>query len=383
MIEKNIFLVFLNYHLIKNNKGEFNMKTENFKVAAKAAFLFIFIFSFGLKEINAETIKWTMGTSWPSGMIVYETAEHFAKKVKEMSQGRLDISVKPAGAVVGPLDVLDAASKGSIDAAHSCANYWPGKNISSQFFGSVPMLFEPLMQLVWVYEGGGLELWNKMYTEKMKLNVITLPLGMTHGEILAWSNKPLKGIDDFKGLKYRTLGWWGEILKANGTSVTMLPGGEVFSALERGVIDAAEFNTPYADYQLGFFEIAKYYVGPAMHQPSTMLELIINKDKWNALPNDLKVIVEEAAKSTTIWAWTYEINKSMKALEEYENKGNIRIIVDEKSQREFREVAWKHLDKIAETDEFFKEVWDSARTFYLRFVDYEDFMIPVRPENKK
>ncbi len=359
------------------------MSAKKFKTAACVGFACFMMLCFGVNGVAAKTIKWTMATSWPSGMVVYETAEYFADKVEKMSQGRLVISVKPAGAVVGALDVLDAASKGSIECAHSCANYWPGKNPASQFFGSVPMLFEPLMQLVWVYEGGGLELWNRMYTEKMKLNVVTIPLGMTHAEVLAWSNKPLKNVNDFKGLKYRTLGWWGDILKNNGTAVTMLPGGEVFSALERGVIDAAEFNTPYADYQLGFYEIAKYYVGPAMHQPSTMLELIINKKEWNSLPDDLKVIVEEAARATTMWAWTYEINKSMKALNEYEAKGNVRLIVDEESQKEFRKVAWAHLDSIAAKDAFFKEVWDSAKNFYVNFVEFEDFMIPVRPEVKK
>src|SRR5690606_32923006 len=140
------------------------------------------------------------------------------------------------------------------------------------------------------YEAGGIDYWNRLYQDILGLNVIAMPMGFNTTEFLAWSHVPLRETEDFVGLKYRTTGWWGEILRRMGVSVTTLPGGEVYPALERRVLDATEFASPAADRDLGFYEVTQYFTGPGMHQPTSALELTINRDAWNRLPDDLKAI---------------------------------------------------------------------------------------------
>jgi TRAP-type mannitol/chloroaromatic compound transport system substrate-binding protein len=237
------------------------------------------------KEEAFPTVHWTMTTSWPEGMVFFKFAQHFADEMKRMSGGRFTIDVLPGGAVVGALEALDAASKGTVQIAHTCANYAMGKHPSAVMFASVLMTFDPVSHLTWIYEGGGLEYWQKLYQEKLGLNVVTFPTGICGPDLLAWSNKKLSKLEDWKGVKYRTISWWGEVLKSIGVSVTSIPGAEIYPSLERGVIDAVEYATPTADFDLKFYEVSKYTTGPGCNQPDTIFELDINKDEWNKLPD--------------------------------------------------------------------------------------------------
>jgi TRAP-type mannitol/chloroaromatic compound transport system substrate-binding protein len=302
----------------------------------------------------------------------------WAEDIKAASGGRLEIEVHPAGALVPAPEVLDATSTRAIDAYHTFAGYWIGKMPASPFFSSVPMTLEPFMHLVWVYEGGGLELWQRLYDEA-GYNVKILPLGITHPEVLAWSNKPLRKIADWRGLKYRTVGWWAEILRGSEVAVTSLPAAELYPALERGVLDALEFSTPYNDRVLAFYQVAKYLTGPGMHQPGVLFYVGINKDSWNALPPDLQALLETSARSATMWSWAKDFNESMAAVDYFKEKGVEFVTVGEDVQKRLKEDTYAFLEKrAAEQGGIFAEIWTSAKNFRARFIQYEDLMVPVR-----
>lgn len=333
----------------------------------------------GLSLAAAQEVRWTMVTSWPSSLNFHLLAEEFAEKVEAMSGGRMVIDVEPAGAIVGALEVLDAADSGIVEMAHSWPGYWLGRNEAAPFFASIPMSLEAPMYIAWFYDGGGLELFNRMYQEEMGLNVLVKPVGIYHPETFAWSNRELRTIEDFEGLRFRTVGWWADILREAGVAVVSLPGGEIYPSLERGVIDAAEFSTPWADRTLSFYEVTNFFTGPGMHQPAIVNELIINRSAWENLPADLQAIVTVAAQATTISAWSRDIVESMAAIAYFEEQGVERVVVDADAQHEFREIAFAYLDGLAERDPFFAEVWDSVQEFYSAFIDYESLMVPVRP----
>lgn len=328
--------------------------------------------------VSQEKVKWQLATSWPDSIMIQDMPVQWAKMIKEISNGRFEIDVHPAGSLVGAAEVLDATTSGTVDAYHTFSGYWIGKMSGAPFFSSVPMTMEPFMYMTWIYEGGGLELWQRMYDEA-GYNVKIIPLGIQHPETLAWSNKPLKTLDDWSGLKYRGVGWWAEILRDNNVNVTSVPGGEIYPSLERGVIDAAEFSSPFNDKGLGFYEVTDYLAGPGMHQPSTLFYIGINKDAWNALPADLQVLAETAARATTLWSWTHDFDQSMKAVDYFEEKGIKQVRVDESVQLKLQKDTWELLDKrSADEGGVFADIWASMKDYRAKFIDYEDLMVPVR-----
>ena len=223
----------------------------------------------------------------------------------------------------------------------------------------------------------------QMYDE-FGANIVSIPCGVTHPEVLAHSNKPLTKVSDFKGLKYRAPGWWGEILKGMGVAVTMLPGTELYPSLEKGVLDATEFSSPLVNKQQGFHEVTKYVAGPGMHQPTCFFEVGFNKAKYNALPNEYKEILQNAAMATTVWSWSVGTVEDMKVLKEWKAAGEILTRVDDKSQHEFREMAyaWMDADVKAKNNAHYTKCWESVKQFYQDFIEFEHFMVPVRPEVK-
>lgn len=327
---------------------------------------------------SQQKIKWKIATSWPDSMFLHKIPVKWAEEINKASGGRLEVEVFPAGAIVGGQEVLDSANMGSINGYHSATNLWVGKMPGAVFFSSIPMTLEPDMHLGWIYEGGGLELWQKMY-DQAGYNVKVIPLGFTGPETLAWSNKKMEKLEDWKGVKYRTAGWWAEILRQNGVSVTTLPPGELYQALDRGVIDALEFATPLVDRDLAFYEVTKFFTGPGMHQPSTMYYIGINKKTWNELPDDLKKLVELSAKSTTLWSFTNDLQKSIEATEFYKQKGIQPVVVDKATQLKLQEDAWAFIEKKSgEQGGLFKEIWQSIKDYRKRYIEYNELMTPVR-----
>lgn len=330
----------------------------------------------GDSNASSKKVSWQLATAWPESMFLQEIPKKWAEEVKKASGGRLEIEVHAAGELMGGGEVMDAANMKTIDAYHAATNMWLGKMPAAPFFTTIPMLMDESLRLGWIYEGGGLELWQKMYDEE-NLNIKVIPLGFTGPETLAWSNKKMSSLDDWHGVKYRTAGWWGEILKNSGVSVTSTPAGEVYSGLERGVIDAAEFATPNIDRDLGFDEVAKFYTGPGMHQPTTMYYLGVNKDSWNELPEDLQEIVLTTAKATTLWSYTRDQDESMEANEYFLEKGITPVSVDKETQEKLQEETIKYLDsKSEELGGIFKETWESIKEYRDRYTKFRDLMMP-------
>ncbi len=240
-----------------------------------------------------QAIHWKMTTSWPKGFPGLGTApETFADYVEAMSDGRLKITVYGAKEIVPPLGVFDAVSNGSVEIGHTGAYYWKGKSAATPFFTTIPFGMTAQEMNAWLYYGGGIELWRELYAP---FNLYPLAGGNTGVQMAGWFNKEINSIDDLKGLKMRIPGIAGEVFNRAGGTAVNIAGGDLYTSLKTGVIDATEWVGPYNDLSMGFHEVAKYYYYPGWHEPGSTLEIIVNKTAFDALPDDLKAIVEVAA----------------------------------------------------------------------------------------
>lgn len=237
---------------------------------------------------------WKMVTTWPKNFPgLGSAATNFSRLVDEMSEGRLTVSVYGAGELVPALGVFDAVSSGSVEAGHGAAYYWKGKNTATQFFTSVPFGMNAQEMNGWLYYGGGMELWREIYEP---FNIVPFAGGNTGIQMAGWFNKEINTMSDIKGLKMRIPGLGGEVWNRAGGSSVNIPGGELYTALQTGVIDATEWVGPYNDLAFGFYQVADYYYYPGWHETGSTLELIVNKDALEALPKDLQAIVETASR---------------------------------------------------------------------------------------
>ncbi len=324
--------------------------------------------------LSADKFVWKMASSWPAGTILQQAADDLAAQITTMSNGRLTIKSYPAGVLMGALEVADAVRTGVIQAAHSSPAYSVGQLPASPLFGYIPFGMEAIPYLTWMYEGEGAALLSELY-EKYDYGYVA-PCGIIPSEDLAWSNKPITKIEDFKGLKFRTSGYWGEILTAAGASVMMLPAGEVYEALQRNMLDAAEFSIPSMDKDLAFYEIAEYLLVPGIHQTSTILDLKVNKNAWNKLPDDLKEIVRVASKAATLDLLTRCISQDIPALEFFKEKGVKIQYLDPAIQKVLAQKTDELMVKKGEADPFFKKVYESQKKFSAGYDGYKALMTP-------
>ncbi len=332
------------------------------------------------KELRAikpstETFRWKMVMPWSKGLLFYDMAQHFADSVKLASGGRLDIKLFSAGELVGAMESFDAVSKGSADIGHDWPGYWMGKNQNFNSFASVPFGLDNEGYNIWLYERGGLEQMQKLYGE---YNLYALPGGNGGQEMGLFSNKKATSMADFKGMRVRTPGWFMDILNNLGASVTPLPGGEVYLALERGVIDAAEFSSPAINYPMGFDEITKYVIEPGVHQPSVQCGLFINMDSWNKLPADLQWIVKIAAKETQLWSNAWQENLNIEAIKLF--KENVEFVrMDDEAITEFAKVTKAYLDEVKAKYPDVKETLDSQEQFKRDFAEWREIRSGLTP----
>jgi TRAP-type mannitol/chloroaromatic compound transport system substrate-binding protein len=242
-----------------------------------------------------QTFHWKLVTTWPKNFPGLGAGpENFARYVNEMSDGRLTVRVYGAGEIVPAFEVFDAVSQGVADAGHGAAYYWKGKIPSSVFFTSVPFGLTAQEINGWIHYGGGLELWQEAYAPA---NIVPLAGGNSGVQMAGWFNKEINSVDDIKGLKMRIPGLAGEVFAAAGGTAVRISGGELYTSLQTGVIDATEWVGPYNDLALGLHEVAKYYYYPGWHETGSMLEFIVNKDSLARLPEDLQAIVTYAARA--------------------------------------------------------------------------------------
>jgi TRAP-type mannitol/chloroaromatic compound transport system substrate-binding protein len=243
-------------------------------------------------------------STWPSKDIFHEFAQDYAKKVNDMTGGDLRIEVLPAGAVVPPFGLLDAVSKGTLDGGHGALVYHYGKQTALALWGSGPgYAMDGNMLLAWHRYGGGKELLAKLYAS-IGANVVSFPYGPHPTQPLGWFKRPIAKVDDFRGLKYRTVGISIDLFQAMGAAVNALPGGEIVSAMDRGLLDAAEFNNASSDRTLGFPDVSKVCMLQSYHQNAEQFEILFNKTKYDTLPDKLKAIIAyatEAASADMSW----------------------------------------------------------------------------------
>ena len=286
-------------------------------------------------------ITWRWQSTWPTKDIFHEYALDYAKKVNEMSGGRLKIEVLPAGAVVKAFDLLDGVNKGTLDGGHGVVVYHYGKNTALALWGSGPAFgMDANMVLAWHMYGGGKELLEKIY-KTINMDVVSILYGPMPTQPLGWFKKPVAKMEDMKGLKYRTVGLSIDIFTAMGCAVNALPGGEIVPAMDRGLLDAAEFNNASSDRALGFPDVSKVCMLQSYHQASEQFEILFNKKKYDALPEDLRKILWYAVQASSA-------EMSWKAIDRYS--------ADYKEMREKQGVKfYKTPDAILKKQ---LEVWD-------------------------
>ena len=321
----------------------------------------------GSQVVSTEQIKWKLVTTWPKGLPGLGSApENFARRVEEMSNGRLSIRVYGAGEVVPPFEVFDAVSQGVAEMGHGASYYWKGKIPSSVFYTAVPFGMTAQEMNGWLHYGGGLELWRELYAP---FGVRPFAGGSTGVQMAGWFNRELKSAEDLKGLKMRIPGLAGEVFTASGGTSVRLAGGEIYTSMQTGVIDAVEWVGPYNDRTLGLMEVAEYYYYPGWHEPGAMLEFTVNQEAFDRLPADLQAIVEGAARATNqdmLDEFTARNNSSLTSLlEEYETK--LRPLPDDVMDI-LHSNAVIALDKLKEDDPMAAKISAS----------YEDFLNGVR-----
>jgi TRAP-type mannitol/chloroaromatic compound transport system substrate-binding protein len=319
-------------------------------------------------ETSDEKIRWKMVMPWSKGLLFYDIAAHFCDSVRLASAGRLDIKPFSAGELVPAMESFDAVAQGSADVGHDWPGYWKGKNEAFVAFASVPFGLDAEGYNIWLQEKGGIELMQEVYGE---FGLYALPGGQTGQEMGLFSNKRATKMEDFKGMRVRTPGWYMDIMNKLGASVSPLPGGEVYLALERGVIDAAEFSSPAINYPMGFDEITKYVIQPGVHQPGIQCALFFNQKSWDELPEDLKWIVKIAAAETQAWSYNWVNALNAEAINRFQE--NVEIVkMDTDTLIEFRKVAKEYLESVKAEYPMVKKVLDSQEAFIDEFAVWRD-----------
>src|SRR3546814_929483 len=245
-----------------------------------------------------------MQRSWGAKDIFNEMAQDYVNIVNSMSGGRLKIDYLVGGAVVKPFEVQNATDKGVIDAAHTVPAYWYGKNKAASLFGTGPQFGQNAHHMIaWMEYGGGQALYDELVQKMLKLNLVGFFAMPMPTQPLGWFQKPIKSADDMRGLKFRTVGLATDVMQAMGVAVTQLPGGEIVPALERGVIEAFEYNNPTSDMRFGAQDVSKVYMMGSYHQASELFEIIFNKKKYDSLPKELQANLKrgpQAARTANI-----------------------------------------------------------------------------------
>ena len=319
---------------------------------------------------QAKTFKWRMATPWPTGIPLFkDMAKILPDVVKKMSGGRFIIDIFPAGAIAPALEVVDAVRRGVCPIAHTCPGYDIGIHPATCLLGGYAGSPNSEVMIHWMYQSDGYKLWQDF--RKEKFNVVAFPGGLRPTEMFAHSHKPIRTLADLKGIKFRTVGAWADILPKLGASVVTLPGGEVLPALERKVIDATEWATPGENLPMGFHEIAKYVIIPGIHQPCAPFEYVINPKAWDELPDDLKAMIEEAAKITTLESWTRIGVMDMGAMETFKKRGNVIIELAPEVQGAAYKLGHEWADQHAVKDAWFKKILESQRKFEERWKTVE------------
>lgn len=312
-----------------------------------------------------QNYRWRMTTTWPAGLPFYQvgpgSAQAFAERCDKMSGGRIKIQIFAAGELLPAFEGFDAVSNGTVELNHGVSYFWSGKTFAAQYFATVPFGMSFQGHYAWLQFGGGNQLWEEVYKP---LNVMPFAAGCSGVQMTGWFKKEIKSLADLKGLKMRIPGLAGRIYAAQGVEVRQLPGGEIFPALERGVIDAAEFVGPFLDARLGMQNAAKNYYASGWHEPSTVSEIVMQRKIWDALPPDLKEIVRAAADATNQEGLFLLEARNADALDQLVNRDKVIVRqLPAEVVTALRKTTGEVLNEAAAKDAMTKKVHDSFFTF--------------------
>ena len=330
--------------------------------------------------VTPSAIVLKMQGAWGAKDIFNEMAEEYVKRVNEMAGGRLRIDYLVAGSVVKPFEVLDATSKGVIDGAHTVAVYWYGKSKVASLFGSGPITgCDAAQNLAWIDKDGKPFLEELM--QKLGINVVSFFAMPMPTQPLGWFKKPIKGAAELKGFKYRTVGLAADLMQTLGMKVTQLPGGDIVPAMERGVIDAFEFNNPTSDRRFGAQDVAKYYMMGSYHQAMEFFEIDWNRKKYESLPKDLQAILRHAAEAASTSNFALAMDNYSKDLLELKEKDKVNILRTPADIFDAQIKAWDVVTKkLTDEDPFFAKVWESQKAWgkrvgYYYFFNNADYKV--------
>lgn len=313
-----------------------------------------------------------MQSSWPASDIWMDFAREYITRVEEMSNGRLKIDLLPAGAVVAAFQVMDAVNDGVLDATHTVSVYWYGKNKAASLFGTGPVFGgSATTMLSWFYQGGGAELYRELTQDIMGLNVVGFYGFPMFAQPLGWFKNEVNSVADLKGLKYRTVGLAADLMSKLGMSVAQLPGGEIVPAMERGVIDAFEFNNPSSDMRFGAQDVAKNYYLSSYHQASESFEFTFNKDFWDDLAPDLQAILKYSVEAASTSNTALAMKEYSADLQKLQTENGVTVHRTSKDILDAELKAWDELIPELEQDAFMKKCLDSQRAWVEQVTYYE------------
>lgn len=327
-----------------------------------------------------KTHDMTMATGWSGGPLMDIGAKAFAENVKQMSNGRITIEVVPAGTLGPGLKVSETVKNGVAQMGHTWIGYDWGADKTAVLFGGYAGSFDSERMLHWLYRGGGADLQAEWRKERFDL--VSMPLFIRTAEVFLHSRKPVRTLADLQGLKLRTAGAWLEISQSMGAAPVTTPGGEVYTALERGAIDATEWGTLWENQSPGFHRVTKYVIIPGVHQPTAPFELVINKEAWAEFSPEDQALIKEAAFNTTMNSWLTIGQEDAKSLAFFKEQGNEIIELDPEVQYEAHDAGIAWAEKIAAENDWFKKVLDSQRRFSELWKDSGRYRnVKTRPTN--
>jgi TRAP-type mannitol/chloroaromatic compound transport system substrate-binding protein len=318
---------------------------------------------------RSKRLRWRLAMAIPKTLPVWgECVETFATNLREMSQGQIDIRVYGAGEIVPALEVFDAVKKGRIQLAHSAAYYWQGKMPAAPFFTSVPFGLPADGMRAWM-QAGGQKLWDELYAPH---NIKPLMAGNTGLQMGGWFNREIKSPKDFKGLKMRMPGLGSKVIEKLGAKPVLVPGGEIYTNLATGVIDATEWVGPFHDYILGLHKAAKYYYYPGWHEPGPALELLINKKSWDGLPAHLQVMFTTAAAALDRDMYAKWVAKDAHYLAKIKKETKVQIKAFPKSVISQLKIASEAtLEEVSKANPLSKRIYNSYRSFQAEYNDFQ------------
>ena len=324
-------------------------------------------------SIAASPIVLKMQGAWGAKDIFNDMAQEYVDRVNEMAEGRLRIDYLVAGSVVKPFEVMEATSKGVIDAGHQVAVYWYGKSKVASLFGSGPVTGCTADQnLAWIAKEG-YPFYNELM-KKLQLDVVGFFAMPMPTQPLGWFKKPIKSASQLKGLKYRTVGLAADLMQELGGKVTQLPGGEIVPAMERGVIDAFEYNNPTSDMRFGAQDVAKNYMMGSYHQAQEFFEIVFNRKRYESLPKDLQMVLRYAAEAASTSNFALAMDNYSRDLQTLKNKEKVKVLRTPQGIFDAQLKGWDVLVKrISDDDPFFAKVWDSQKAWAKRVGYYSFF----------